>query len=379
LVDPEGYHTFNLGVNSTRPNDTVPDHQKAFASTFKDREDWAKKTYELLVEDLGFNALACWSDWELFKEAGVRIPYVRRWNLMATYGKKKGITYAKYGHAGFQNDVLPVFDPAFAEHCDAVCRKMAETQNDPWLIGHFTDNELPFKSTGIIQRYLSCASEDPSRIAVENWLREHGADRENITPQQDTAFASLVVSTYFKTVHDAIRKHDPHHLILGSRFHGQASTQDLCYTAAGPYVDVVSINYYHRWTPRQAELDRRADLASKPLLITEWYAKGTDSGLKNQAGAGFTVSSQQERGYFYENFTLGLLQNRNVVGWHWFRYIDDGDLKTKGKSSNKGIVDLDFKPYPELCDSMRSVHAKVYRLSDLFRSIPSESRQNTSE
>jgi hypothetical protein len=367
MVDPDGYHYFNLGVNSTSPNDTTPDHKKAFAETFKDRSTWVKKTHELLVDYLKYNSLGCWSDWKSFKEAGVRIPYIRRWNLMASYGKKKQVTYAKYGHTGFQQDVLPVFDKGFAKHCDDVCKKMVETQDDPWLVGHFSDNELPFKSQDMIKRYMSCMPDDESRIAVEKWLKANGVDRKRVTDKHDTKFAAFVLLTYYKTVHDAIRKHDPNHMILGSRLHGLASSQKICYTASGPFVDVVSINYYNRWTPRQKELDKRAELAKKPILITEWYAKGADSGLKNNAGAGFTVPTQKDRGRFYENYAIGLLKNQNVVGWHWFRYIDDGDLKTKGKSSNKGILDLNFIPYKELCDSMRAINVKAYQLSDLFR------------
>ena len=178
-----------------------------------------------------------------------------------------------------------------------------------------------------------------------------------------------MIKTYYRTVHDAIRRHDPNHLILGSRLHGRASTQDICYTASGPFVDVVSINYYHRWTPRPKELNRRAKLAKKPLLITEWYAKGADSGLDNSKGAGFTVPTQEDRGRFYENFTLGLLKNRNVVGWHWFRYIDDGDHKTGGHSANKGLLDLDFEPHQGLTESMRAINGAVYSLADRFRAV----------
>lgn len=286
---------------------------------------------------------------------------------MASYGKKKGVTYKKYGHAGFANDALPVFDKAFAEHCDEVCKRMAETKDDPWLIGHFSDNELPLKSPGIIKRYLTFSKEDENRVAVERWLKEKGITAQEIKKEHDTEFSELVLRTYYKTVHDAIRKHDPNHMILGSRLHGMASSQDICYTASGPFVDVVSINYYNRWTPSQKELNRRAELAKKPILITEWYAKGADSGLNNDAGAGFTVPTQKDRGRFYENFTIGLLKNKNVVGWHWFRYIDDGDLKTGGKSCNKGIVDSNFEEYKDLSESMKKINSVVYPLSDYLR------------
>lgn len=289
---------------------------------------------------------------------------------MASYGKKKRITFKKYGHAGFPNDVIPVFDKGFAEHCDEVCQKMSETRNDPWLIGHFSDNELPLKSGNILKRYLQLPAKDANHLAAVDFLKEEGIKKDEITRKHDEEFAAKVIGTYYKTVHDSIRKHDPNHLILGSRLHGRASNQDICYTASGPFVDVVSINYYHRWTPNQAELDRRAKLAGKPILVTEWYAKGVDSKLNNSKGAGFTVLTQQDRGRFYENFTIGLLKNRNVVGWHWFRYIDDGDLKTEGYSCNKGIVDMQYKPYRELAESIKVINSAVYPLSDFLRGYP---------
>ena len=91
------------------------------------------------------------------------------------------------------------------------------------------------------------------------------------------------------------------------------------------------------------------------------------SGLNNIKGAGFTVPTQKDRGHFYENFTLGLLQNKNVVGWHWFRYIDDGGLKTKGQSSNKGIVNIEYQEYRELAASMKAINSQAYSLSDYLR------------
>ncbi len=367
MIDPEGYHYISVGVCSTDPNNQLPDTREAFAKRFKDTFDWARKTHSLLVDDLDFNSLGCWSDWLTFKKAGSPIPYVRRWNLLADYARKKGKTYQKYGHTGFNGDVLPVFDKDFAKHCDEVCSEMAETKDDPWLIGHFSDNELLFKSPGMLKRYLADNAGEESRSAALRFLKENGIDRDAITRKHDTAFAALVMRTYYKTVHDAIRRHDPNHLILGSRLHGLASSQDICYTASGPFVDVVSINYYNRWTPDQRELDQRAALAGKPILITEWYAKGNDSGLNNAKGAGFTVPTQQDRGKFYENFTLGLLRNRNVIGWNWFRYIDNGDLKTKGHSSNKGLINLKYEPYEDLTRSMRAINSQVYPLSDFLR------------
>jgi len=367
FVDPEGNHYFSIGVCSISPQNEAVDHKEAFAKTFSDSTDWAKKTHAMLVGNLRFNSLGCWSDWKTFKAARTDAPYVLRWNMMASFARKKSVAREEYGHTGFKDDILPVFDKEFADHCDEVCREMAETREDPWLIGHFSDNELPFTSKDILKRYLKAPPKDESHIAATLFLKKNGITEGAIASEHDIEFTGLVLRTYYKTVHDAIRKHDPNHLILGSRLHGKTSNQDICYTASGPFVDVVSINYYHRWTPVQDELNRRAELAMKPILITEFYAKSADSGLNNSKGAGFTVPTQKDRGRFYENFSIGLLKNRNVVGWHWFRYIDDGDLKTKDFSSNKGIVNVQYQEYRELSTSMQAINSAVYQLSDFLR------------
>ena len=36
--------------------------------------------------------------------------------------------------------------------------------------------------------------------------------------------------------------------------------------------------------------------SGKPILVTEWYAKGMDSGMANQGGAGWVVKTQRDRG-----------------------------------------------------------------------------------
>ena len=113
-----------------------------------------------------------------------------------------------------------------------------------------------------------------------------------------------------------------------------------------------------------------AKASGKPILITEWYAKGIDSGLGNTSGAGWLVKTQQDRADFYQNFTLGLLESRVCVGWHWFRYSDN-DPNQKGADpsnldANKGIVTSDYEPYETLLESMKEINQRCYRIVDHF-------------
>lgn len=108
--------------------------------------------------------------------------------------------------------------------------------------------------------------------------------------------------------------------------------------------------------------------AGRPFLVTEFYAKGADSGLANTSGAGWLVDSQADRGRFYQNFTLGLLAAPGCVGWHWHRYADnDPESKAADPSnldSNKGLVSAGYRPWRPLVQGMTAVNLRAHGLRE---------------
>jgi hypothetical protein len=110
--------------------------------------------------------------------------------------------------------------------------------------------------------------------------------------------------------------------------------------------------------------------SGRPVLITEWYAKGMDSGLANTSGAGWVVKTQADRGRFYENFTLGLLESKVCVGWDWFKYIDNDPADTRSdpsnRDSNKGILSNRYEPYNPLLEAMKRLNERAYSLVEYF-------------
>ena len=139
---------------------------------------------------------------------------------------------------------------------------------------------------------------------------------------------------------------------------------------AGKYVDVLSCNYYGRWTPKPEEMNNWSSWSGKPFIITEWYVKGEDSGLPNQSGAGWIVKTQTDRGLFYQNYTLALLDSGNCVGWHWFKY-QDNDPSLKGAElsnidANKGIVNYSYETYKPCLELMGEINQQIYDLVDYF-------------
>jgi hypothetical protein len=370
LVDPDGCLFLHIAVNAVRPGGSDA-AQAALAAKRGTPDGWIEPTVALLRGN-GFTGTGAWSDDRRLATAAKRLPYAPVWNFMSAYGKKRGGTFQQPGHTGYPKDCLFVFDPEFEAFADEHARQLDALKDDPWCIRHFSDNELPFPKNGL-DSFLSLAEKDPGRQAAAAWLTERkGADagREKVTDADREAFRAFVADRYFGITTKAIRRHAPRHLCLGSRFHGSEKGSAAVFQAAGRHLDVVSVNVYGVWTPTAKLIGDWAAWSGRPVLVTEWYAKGDDSGMANTTGAGWTVPTQKDRGYFYQNFALGLLESKACVGWHWFKYQDNdpADLRTdpSNRDSNKGIVTVAYEPYPPLLDAMRALNAEAYRLTSHF-------------
>ncbi len=366
LKDPDGMPYVARGVTSIKRTKTEG-AKKKLIEKFGSSEKWASSGVRLLKEN-GFNGVGPWSELGLFDASELKIAYTPIWNFMGNYGKERGGTRRDAGHRGYPGECPFIFDPEFVEFCDRHAERLVKTKDDPWLLGHFTDNELPWNIM-MLDRYLDLPRDDPGYRAARKWVRDNKIEKP-FRDRDRARFVSFAADKYFGIVCGAIRKHDPNHLILGSRFHGSCLRIPELFEAAGQHIDVVSVNYYRTWTPEKDRMKGWAKASGKPILITEWYAKGIDSGLGNTSGAGWLVKTQQDRADFYQNFTLGLLESKVCVGWHWFRYSDN-DPNQRGADpsnldSNKGIVTSDYKPYETLLGGMKEINQRCYRIVDHF-------------
>jgi hypothetical protein len=370
-VDPEGYYYINVALNSITIGKSDRNMQ-ALKTKFGSTEKWMSETIKMLHEN-GFNCAGSWSDYKAIIEANKTsekpFPYTINWNFMSSYGRERGGTYQQPGHTGYPKDAIFVFDPEFEQFCDRHAKQLVATKDDPNLFGHFSDNEMPFRFKSL-DNFFSLPENDPGHKAAARWMEEEGITKEQITDKHRQAFMAFVAEKYFSIVSKAIKKYDPNHMYIGARFYSDEKNNPEFMKTAGKYLDIISNNYYNHWTPDSTHMDNWSKWSGKPFIVTEYYTKGEDSGMPNQSGAGWIVKTQRDRGLFYQNYNLALLESRNCVGWHYFKY-QDNDPTAKGVDpsnidANKGIVNNDYAVWEPMMKLMKEMNTRVYSLIEYF-------------
>uniref|UniRef100_UPI003564B93F hypothetical protein n=1 Tax=Pontiella sp. TaxID=2837462 RepID=UPI003564B93F len=308
------------------------------------------------MQAYGFNTIGRWSEQDAFKAAGHPVPWCNTTSFMKDYAKRRSY---KNGESGFPNETLPVFDAEWPEFCvEYAEEQVAHLKNDPWLIGHFSDNELPFRPDALT-KYLALPKEDAGYRGAWAWVRENKVKESRFDDEKiQQAFLEHVARLYYETVAKALKKADPNHLYIGSRLHGRC-INEATITAAGA-CDVISINYYHRWEPEEDRMEDWEDWSGRPFFISEFYAMKVESENTVPEGVGYRVLNHGDAAAFYHTHTVPLLKKvPSCVGWHWFKYADDTP------EWQKGIVSNDGKVHQTLVEGMKIVNDQVYALRGL--------------
>jgi agarase len=401
FIDPEGHLFFALGTDHTsyfvhwcEKLGYAPYHEN-MKKRHGSEQAWAQETLQ---------RLKCWNFNTIAANHSLYLRHQGLAYIDNILGMGQGFAaiddLVKQVHwTGFPN----VFSPRWQAWCDWMAyQRCAPLQDDPWLIGYFLDNELEwfgkdYKPWGLAIEALKRPAGHSSRVALVQLLREryrgdvqafnrawdarirdfdelaHSEQPPTIrtkTAEEDgIAFTRLVAERYFRTCAEAIRKHDPNHLILGCRFAGEAPPiMDI----AGKHCDVISINTYPRvdlrtgrvldWEERLREYHRQS---RRPLMITEWSFPALDSGLPCKHGAGMRVDTQQQRAECFRIFQSAVFRLPFMVGSNFFMWVDEpalGISSTFPEDSNYGLVNEQGEPYPELVQTATRLQAKVYAM-----------------
>ena len=289
LVTPEGKPFFSLGLNHIDPASLrYPENIHIW------REKYGGSTIRWIEESVA--------------------PNLKRWGFN-TVGWVQEVTVRKWRHSRpFTNDeyralglpfchLLPFMEShqweqhtrhfdfrsrEWEEWAEYVARShCAELSEDRNLIGYF---------------YSDCPTWTHER--PENAWRGPIFDPELLdSPAGRQELAELALR-YYRTTHDAIRRYDPHHLILGDRYEANAPLATEVVEAALEYVDVLSFQDFR--SPGQ-HLSQWHSKTGKPVLLAD--AAGIERPVPS---AGFVPNN----GRWYADVLAELRRNPGCVGFH---------------------------------------------------------------
>jgi Beta-galactosidase len=346
------------------------------------------------LEAWGFNTIGNWSEPEL--SSMNQLPYTVPLSPEGEYAKVSS-------GEDWWGPMPDPFDTRFAAAADKMAQNAAARfRGDPYLIGYFVDNELawgqgspasplehyalalstlaagpesPAKSAFVA--YLAKTYRDPERLAqswgisLASWdsLRAAGfalppAALKNSAVIGDlAAFSRLFAETYFRTVAEALRRHDPDHLYLGSRFAWQTTE---AVEACARWCDVVSFNRYVRSIADDPDEWTRFHRLGKPALIGEFHFGSADRGLFWEGIVG--VGKESERGPAYGRYLRAVAENPDFVGAHWFAYMDEPltGRTLDGENAHIGFVTVADLPYQDFVATARDANLAI--LDQLQRS-----------
>ena len=167
LVDPLDNPFFSAGLDSIYP-DTDDNLDSNFPGGLG---KWVMSVYEKLLE-VGVNTMGCWSNYKDFQSVGAIMPYTIRLNL-ASYYKNQGGEFDNYSETG----AVPVFNDDFESVVAEYAKEAIESEgckDDTFLLGYFTDNELPLYPGGsrgdLTLRYLKLRTQSQGFLWLRDWL-----------------------------------------------------------------------------------------------------------------------------------------------------------------------------------------------------------------
>lgn len=215
------------------------------------------------------------------------------------------------------------------EWCEYVARShCAELADDPNLIGYF---------------YSDCPCWIHDR--PENEWRGPVFDPERLDSAAGRKELREIARSYYRTIHDAIRQYDKHHLLLGDRYEANAPIAMEVVEEAMPYVDVLSFQ----------------DFQDPVAHLDEWYKRTGKPVLLADAARGALMSDgffRENDGQWYADTLAALFENPGCIGFHLCGAYQ------RNKARRRGLLDEMERPDEENVSIMRDANERIKKLME---------------
>ncbi|MCK5101474.1 MAG: hypothetical protein KAR17_01625, partial [Cyclobacteriaceae bacterium] len=313
LITPDGEPFFTIGLNHIDPASLrYPENIHIWRDKYQgSTTKWLRESVAKNLKEWGFNTVG----WE--QEVTVRNWRHSRSFTFEEY-KALNMPYCHMlpfteSHQWEQHTRHFDFNSLeWEEWCEYIARShCAEMSEDPNLIGYF---------------YSDCPTWIHDRVS--NKWRGPIFDPERLNTEAGRKELSNLAQRYYKTTHDAIRRYDKNHLILGDRYEANAPIALEVIEASLPYVDVLSfqdfrdpvthLDYWHKKTGKPVLLADAAKIKwlTEPGEFTrnngQWYADTIAKLHKNSGCIGFHLCGAYQRNKARRYGLLDELENPDL-------------------------------------------------------------------
>lgn len=232
FIDPEGNPFYSLALNHIDPTSLMyAENRSIWLEKYNnDIIQWLSAKVAPDLHAFGFNSLG----W--VQEVVTRGKTNHRHSRSFTYEEYQALNmpychmlpFADFHQWEAETRYPDFFSQDFADWCDYVARaQCTRFASDSQLIGYF---------------YLDCPTWIHT-VKESAWKGPLFAPEKLKTAEGKKELFELA-SQYYKVTHDAIRRYDPNHLILGDRYNGQRPWAEEVVKAAAQYVDVISVQHF---------------------------------------------------------------------------------------------------------------------------------------
>jgi hypothetical protein len=304
--------------------------------------------------------------------------------------------------------MLPdVFDPKWAEACAAwameICGPNRAREN---LIGYFTDHELGWaqpnaeglfaqmkpgpaakprvERPSLLQICLSLEPSFPAYHAAWEFALASAGNLPLLAQAWDVAlpnkealrqltladtpllsdgylrdnerFSREFARRYFSTCAAAIRRSDPHHLVLGCRFGGPPGSAVIA-ECVYPHVDVLSANDYHDTLASRLDAYWRAN--AMPILVGDFSWSGDYFTRRAPTGEPRGRTSVERMLAKGRHALEEAVVHPAVVGYAWHRWVD---LPDDHPPFGQGLVHVDDREAREHTELFSDINARAEAL-----------------
>ena len=325
LITPDGKPFFTMGLNHIDPASLrYPENlhlwqEKYGGSTLR----WIRESVAPNLKAWGFNTVG----W-------VQEVTVRKWQHSRPFTVDEyqalGMPYCHLlpfteSHQWEKHTVHYDFrSEDWREWCDYVARSYcAELRDDPNLIGYF---------------YSDCPCWIHDR--PDNEWRGPMFDPERLKSAAGRRELTELATAYYRTTHDAIRRHDKHHLILGDRYEANAPIAMEVINAAKPFVDVLSFQDFRDPVKHLQEWHEQTGM---PVLLAD------AAGMTRPKDAFYVTNN----GAWYAETLAALHRNPGCIGFHLCGAYQ------RNKARRRGLLDELENPDTEQVKLMQAANEKI--------------------